>query len=109
MLVCLPRPPASPSRAGAWTGISTLSARSLEPGAELACIVNVGAYVALRAGASMGAYAAAKASIIRLTESMSAKLRENRINVYCVLPTILDTPQYCAYMPQAHPTPRRAE
>lgn len=67
-------------------------------------IVNVGAYAALRGGAGMGAYAAAKASIIRLTESMSAELREHRINVNCVLPTILDTPQNRADMPQADPT-----
>jgi NAD(P)-dependent dehydrogenase (short-subunit alcohol dehydrogenase family) len=67
-------------------------------------IVNVGAYAALRGGSGMGAYAASKASIIRLTESMSAELREHRINVNCVLPTILDTPQNRADMPLADPT-----
>ncbi|MGJ7491399.1 SDR family NAD(P)-dependent oxidoreductase [Variovorax sp. ZT4R33] len=67
-------------------------------------IVNVGAYAALRGGAGMGPYAASKAAIIRLTESMSAELREHRINVNCVLPTILDTPQNRADMPQADPT-----
>lgn len=66
-------------------------------------IVNVGAYAALRGGAGMGAYAASKASLIRITESMSAELREHRINVNCVLPTILDTPQNRADMPDADP------
>lgn len=66
-------------------------------------IVNVGAYAALRGGAGMGAYAASKASIVRITESMSAELREHRINVNCVLPTILDTPQNRADMPDADP------
>jgi len=67
-------------------------------------IINVGAYAALRGGAGMGAYAASKDSIIRLTESMSAELRDHRINVNCVLPTILDTPQNRADMPDADPT-----
>lgn len=66
-------------------------------------IINVGAYAALRGGAGMGAYAASKSSIIRLTESMSAELRDHRINVNCVLPTILDTPQNRADMPDADP------
>jgi NAD(P)-dependent dehydrogenase (short-subunit alcohol dehydrogenase family) len=52
----------------------------------------------------MGAYAASKASVIRLTESMAAELREEGINVNCVLPTIVDTPQNRADMPQADPS-----
>jgi NAD(P)-dependent dehydrogenase (short-subunit alcohol dehydrogenase family) len=51
----------------------------------------------------MGAYTAAKASVIRLTEAMSAELRERNINVNCVLPTIIDTPQNRAEMPDANP------
>ena len=66
-------------------------------------IVNVGAYSARQGLASMGAYTAAKASVIRLTEAMSAELREKNINVNCVLPTIIDTPQNRAAMPQADP------
>ncbi|HEY9544358.1 MAG TPA: SDR family NAD(P)-dependent oxidoreductase, partial [Solimonas sp.] len=56
-------------------------------------IINVGANGALRGGALMGAYAATKASVIRLTESMSAELAKQGIGVNCVLPTIIDTPQ----------------
>ena len=41
----------------------------------------------------MGAYCAAKGAVIRLTEAMSAELREQGINVNCVLPTIIDTPE----------------
>ncbi|MFP5399104.1 MAG: SDR family NAD(P)-dependent oxidoreductase [Gammaproteobacteria bacterium] len=67
-------------------------------------IVNVGAYGALRGGALMGAYAASKSSVIRLTESMAAELRERGIGVNCVLPTIIDTPDNRAAMPDADPS-----
>lgn len=66
-------------------------------------IVNVGAFSAGRGAAHMGAYIAAKASVIRLTESMAAELREQGINVNCVLPTTIDTPDNRAAMPQADP------
>jgi NAD(P)-dependent dehydrogenase (short-subunit alcohol dehydrogenase family) len=66
-------------------------------------IVNVGAAAAARGGAHMGAYAASKSVVARLTESMAAELREQGIQVNCVLPTILDTPQNRADMPQADP------
>lgn len=39
----------------------------------------------------------------RLAESMSAELKGQGINVNCVLPTILDTPQNRAAMPDADP------
>lgn len=64
-------------------------------------IINVGANGALRGGALMGAYAATKASVIRLTESMSAELAKQGIGVNCVLPTIIDTPENRAAMPDA--------
>ena len=67
-------------------------------------IVNVGAYGAQRGSAQMGAYGASKATVIRMTESMAAELREQGINVNCVLPTTLDTPQNRADMPTADPT-----
>ena len=66
-------------------------------------IVNIGAYAAQKGAAQMGAYIASKAALIRLTESMAAELREKNINVNCVLPTILDTPQNRADMPRADP------
>jgi len=67
-------------------------------------IVNVGAAAALGGGAHMGAYAAAKSAVIRLTESMAAELRTRGINVNCVMPTVLDTPENREAMPDADPT-----
>jgi NAD(P)-dependent dehydrogenase (short-subunit alcohol dehydrogenase family) len=66
-------------------------------------IVNVGAYAAQKGAAQMGAYIASKSAVIRLTETMAAELREKNINVNCVLPTIIDTPQNRAAMPDADP------
>jgi NAD(P)-dependent dehydrogenase (short-subunit alcohol dehydrogenase family) len=66
-------------------------------------IVNVGAFSAQRGVAEMGAYTAAKSVVIRLTEAMAGELREKGINVNCVLPTTLDTPENRAAMPGADP------
>jgi NAD(P)-dependent dehydrogenase (short-subunit alcohol dehydrogenase family) len=66
-------------------------------------IVNVGAFAAQKGAAQMGAYVASKAAVIRLTETMAAELREKNINVNCVLPTIIDTPENRAAMPEADP------
>lgn len=66
-------------------------------------IVNVGAYTAQKGVAGMGAYVASKSALIRITETMAAELREKNINVNCVLPTILDTPDNRAAMPKADP------
>ena len=66
-------------------------------------IINVGAFAAQRGVAAMGAYCAAKSSVMRLTESMAAELRERNINVNCVLPTIMDTPENRSAMPDADP------
>jgi NAD(P)-dependent dehydrogenase (short-subunit alcohol dehydrogenase family) len=68
------------------------------------CIVNVGAAGAGKGGAAMGAYAASKSAVARLTESMSAELRERGIRVNAVLPTIIDTPENRAAMPKADPS-----
>jgi NAD(P)-dependent dehydrogenase (short-subunit alcohol dehydrogenase family) len=66
-------------------------------------IVNIGAFAAQRGAADMGAYVASKSVVIRLTETMAAELREKNINVNCVLPTIIDTPENRAAMPKADP------
>jgi NAD(P)-dependent dehydrogenase (short-subunit alcohol dehydrogenase family) len=66
-------------------------------------IVNVGAFAAQKGVAQMGAYVAAKSAVIRLTETMAAELRDKNINVNCVLPTIIDTPENRAAMPKADP------
>ena len=64
-------------------------------------IVNVGAGAAAKAGAGMGAYTAAKAGVGKLTESLAAELKDERINVNAVLPSIIDTPANRADMPAA--------
>lgn len=64
-------------------------------------IVNVGAFGARGGAALMGPYVAAKAAVQRITETMSAELREQGINVNCVLPGTIDTPQNRSAMPQA--------
>ena len=66
-------------------------------------IVNIGAFAAQKGAAQMGAYVASKSAVIRLTETMAAELREKNINVNCVLPTIIDTPENRASMPKADP------
>jgi NAD(P)-dependent dehydrogenase (short-subunit alcohol dehydrogenase family) len=67
-------------------------------------IVNVGAFAAQKGVANMGAYVAAKSAVIRLTEAMAAELRERNVNVNCVLPTIIDTPENRKAMPGADPS-----
>ncbi len=64
-------------------------------------IVNVGAGAGLVGLANMGAYSASKSVVIRLTEAMSAELKNSGINVNCVLPSIIDTERNRADMPDA--------
>jgi NAD(P)-dependent dehydrogenase (short-subunit alcohol dehydrogenase family) len=66
-------------------------------------IVNVGANAASKGAARMGAYIASKSAVLRLTETMAAELREHGINVNCVMPSIIDTPENRAAMPDADP------
>jgi NAD(P)-dependent dehydrogenase (short-subunit alcohol dehydrogenase family) len=61
-------------------------------------IVNVGAIGALQASSGMGAYAASKAGVHRLTEALAAEWK-GKITVNAVLPSIIDTPANRASMP----------
>ena len=64
-------------------------------------IVSVAARAALEATGRNGAYAASKSAVVRLTESMAAELVEQGIQVNCVLPGTIDTPQNRQAMPTA--------
>ncbi len=63
-------------------------------------IINVGAMGAIQAGAGMGAYAASKAGVHRLTEALAAEWK-GKITVNAVLPSTIDTPANRASMPDA--------
>jgi NAD(P)-dependent dehydrogenase (short-subunit alcohol dehydrogenase family) len=67
-------------------------------------IVNVAARAALQGAAKMGAYSASKSAVIRLTEAMAAELKNSGINVNCVLPGTIDTPDNRESMPKADPS-----
>ena len=64
-------------------------------------IVNVAARAGLEGQANMGAYTASKAAVLRITEAMAKELREQHINVNCVMPSLIDTPRNRADMPDA--------
>ncbi len=64
-------------------------------------IVNVAARAATGGAPMMGIYTASKAAVMRLTESMALELRDKHINVNCIMPSIIDTPQNRKDMPKA--------
>jgi 3-oxoacyl-[acyl-carrier protein] reductase len=76
------------------------SARPHLPASGAGRIVNVGAMGALQAGAGMGAYAASKAGVHRLTEALAAEWK-GKITVNAVLPSTIDTAANRASMPNA--------
>jgi NAD(P)-dependent dehydrogenase (short-subunit alcohol dehydrogenase family) len=64
-------------------------------------IVNVGANAALKASMGMGPYAASKAGVHSLTQSLAEELKADGVTVNAVLPSILDTPANRIDMPKA--------
>lgn len=64
-------------------------------------IVNVVSRAALVPGAGAAAYAASKAGLVSLTQSLAEELEGERILVNAVAPSIMDTPANRAAMPDA--------
>jgi NAD(P)-dependent dehydrogenase (short-subunit alcohol dehydrogenase family) len=64
-------------------------------------IITIAARAALVGTANMAAYAASKAAVLRLTESLAAEVKHAGINVNCVLPGTLDTQQNREERPDA--------
>ena len=64
-------------------------------------IISVSARAATEGKGKMGPYCASKAAVITLTESLAAEQKYNGINVNCILPGTIDTPQNRGDMPDA--------
>lgn len=62
-------------------------------------IVNVSARAATQGKGGMAPYCASKAAVITLTQSLAAEHKHNGINVNCILPGTIDTPQNREAMP----------
>lgn len=67
-------------------------------------IIHVASRNALKGAAKSAAYGVAKAAVMRLTESLSEEVRHKGINVNCVIPGTLDTPENRKSMPDADTT-----
>tara|TARA_R110002072_G_scaffold8018_2_gene42382 strand:+ start:5067 stop:5786 length:720 start_codon:yes stop_codon:yes gene_type:complete len=67
-------------------------------------IINIGAGGAIKADAGLGAYAASKSGVHRLTEALAAELSDSPVTVNAILPSIIDTPTNRADMPDADTT-----
>lgn len=64
-------------------------------------IVNVAARPALSPVGGMAAYAASKAAVVSLTQSLAEELKAERIWVNAIAPSIMDTPDNRRGMPKA--------
>jgi len=66
-------------------------------------IVNIGSAAALKPGAGMGPYGAAKLGVHALTQALAEELKTTSVTVNAVLPSIIDTPANRQDMPDADP------
>lgn len=96
---------------GDWEFLMNLNARSVFTACRAVVpqmlkqgtgrIVNVASRAALSGDANAAVYSASKSAVVRLTESMAAELKGAGLNVNCVLPGMIDTPQNRRAMPGA--------
>lgn len=75
--------------------------RSIRKTSDGGRIVNVAARPVLAPAAQMTAYAASKAAVAALTQTLAAELVGERILVNAVVPSVIDTPANRASMPVA--------
>lgn len=82
---------------------ATITKRALAhlAGSSSGRVVNIGAGAAIKAGMGMGAYAASKSGVHRLTEALAEEVAGQGITVNAILPSIIDTPTNRADMPDA--------
>ncbi len=64
-------------------------------------IVNISAAGSIKAGVGMGAYAASKSGVARLTEALAEELKDRGVTVNAILPSTIDTAANRADMPKA--------
>jgi NAD(P)-dependent dehydrogenase (short-subunit alcohol dehydrogenase family) len=77
------------------------AARSMRAAGAGGRIVNVAARPVLEPAAGMAAYAASKAGVAALTQTLAVELRDDGILVNAVVPSIIDTPANRRAMPDA--------
>lgn len=64
-------------------------------------IINIASRDGLEGKANYAAYSASKSAVLRLTESLASELKISGINVNCILPGTIDTPQNRQAFPAA--------
>lgn len=64
-------------------------------------IINVASRNAFQGSPNYAAYSATKAMVLRMSESMAGELKARGINVNCIVPGTIDTPQNREAMPKA--------
>src|SRR5262249_36148511 len=62
-------------------------------------IINIASRDGLHGSAGYAAYSASKSAVLRLTESLADELKVSNINVNCIMPGTIDTPQNRAAIP----------
>lgn len=64
-------------------------------------VINIASRPALKGAAGIGAYAASKAGVLNLTETIADEVKDYDINVNAILPSTIDTPGNRKAMPGA--------